>query len=300
MRWDGIPNLLDAGRAARKWDRAGRADPQYFNWWDVPEIVQTYNERICGKRLEGDNAAGCRERLRQRWPNRKFGRAVSIGCGIARKEMALVEEQLVGQFDLFDISQQSVREAQINIDQRGLADRLSFLKEDPVENWASRYDLVYWDHSLHHMFDVKKYVAWSKSVLKPDGVFLLNEYVGPNRQQWTKFNIKVCREVLANLGYDTSIEKIRDLNFISYLKQYLRDPSEAAQSESIIPSCRAHLGDLEFKPIGGFVYLVLGNQLQHFIENKNALDAIIKADASLHEKHYHYAFVMWEKLLACQ
>jgi SAM-dependent methyltransferase len=294
MLWHRIPNLLETGRAARKWDRLGRACPQYFNWWNVPEIVQTYNEKVCGKRLNRDNAAGCRERLRQRWPGRKFERAVSIGCGNARKEMALVEEQLVEHFDLFDVSQQSIVEAQMDIEQRGLADHLSFQKEDPVENWGSRYDLVYWDHALHHMFDVERYVAWSKSVLKPGGVFLMNDYVGPNRNQWTKFNVMVCRKVIADLGCDTSVEKIRKSNFVSRLREYVRDPSEAAQSERILPSCKAQLSNLEFKPLGGFIYLVLGNRLEDFIENESAIRAIIDADNSLCQKYHHYAFVTWE------
>ena len=89
-------------------------------------------------------------------------------------------------------------------------------------------------------------------------------------------------------------EKIRKSNIVSRLREYVRDPSEAAQSESILPSCKAQLGNLEFKPLGGFIYLVLGNRLEYFIANESAIRAIIDADNSLCQKYYHYAFVTWE------
>jgi hypothetical protein len=35
------------------------------------------------------------------------------------------------------------------------------------------------------MFDVDGAVAWSKTVLKPGGVMYVEEFVGPDRFQWS-------------------------------------------------------------------------------------------------------------------
>jgi SAM-dependent methyltransferase len=286
---------LQIERAARRWDR-NWADNTNFNWWNVPEIVLQYNEKIAGRPIAGDSA-GCRERLRQRWPNRRFERAVSIGCGMAHKEVALVEEDCVQHFELYDISQHSIAEARQEITKRRLANRFSFLKSDPIEDWSSRYDLVYWDHALHHVFNVDRYVAWSQSVLCEDGVFLLNDYVGPNRLQFSDFNVRMCRSLIDDLDHDRSVPPIRRSSLLTRLRQYLSDPSEAADSENILPSCRRHFANLEFKPIGGFIYNLLGNRLRHFVGNPKAIDAILQLDNKLHDQYYHYAFVLWQKQL---
>ena len=47
------------------------------------------------------------------------------------------------------------------------------------------YDLVYWDNSLHHMFNADAAVAWSRGVLRPGGWFLMTDFVGANRFRWS-------------------------------------------------------------------------------------------------------------------
>lgn len=281
-------------RAARAWDSALNAKD--FNWWDAPQIIAHYNKQVCGTQIPNDNAAGCRERLRQKWPGRRFGHAISIGCGMGKKESALVEAGLVDHFDLYDISDLTVLEAKKEIARRKREDQLTFLPNDPAKDWSCRYDLVYWDHALHHMFDVAMYVAWSKSVLRENGVFLLNDYVGPNRLQWTKFNILSCRQLLGNFDMNGAVQPLRNCNLISRLRQYIRDPSEAAKSEDIIPSCNAHFPNLEFRPIGGFIYLTLGNRLRYFASSNESLATITAADDLFRRSgYYHYAFALWEK-----
>ena len=101
------------------------------------------------------------------------------------KELALVKEGIVGNFTLYDISAKFMARAKQNFDESGLGNQVTCVESDPVADTTSRFGLVYWDHALHHMFNVERYLAWSRSVLLPGGVLLINDYVGPNWLQWT-------------------------------------------------------------------------------------------------------------------
>lgn len=288
-------NLSQKQRAASNWNAAVEPEQLNVNWWHVPEIVGNYNEKICGSPVGGDNAAGCRETLRQRWPGRKFERAVSIACGLAAKEAALCEENLVNQVDLFDTSEGRVAKAKAMIRDRGLVGQLNFLEDDPVNDWSPRYDLVYWDHALHHMFDVEKYISWSKSVLNEGGVILINDYVGPNRLQWSRKNVKICRDLVGEFTKELDI-KIKNKTPLTRLMMYIRDPSEAAESEKIIPFCNEHLKNCQVVPIGGYLYLVIGRHLGVLTQLDGFTNRMLEIDNQLHRNHFHYAFILWEKV----
>ena len=54
-----------------------------------------------------------------------------------------------------------------------------------VAGQPESYELVHWNNSLHHMLNVEEAVEWSWKVLKPGGLFYINDIVGPDRFQWT-------------------------------------------------------------------------------------------------------------------
>lgn len=56
---------------------------------------------------------------------------------------------------------------------RGLENRITFFRQDFFNSdWVNdKFDLVFWDNSLHHMPDAFAAVKISKEILKEDGVF---------------------------------------------------------------------------------------------------------------------------------
>ena len=46
--------------------------------------------------------------LRKHFPNIKFSKALSIGCGNGYKEIMLIEEGLVDNFELFELSTKAI------------------------------------------------------------------------------------------------------------------------------------------------------------------------------------------------
>ena len=49
-------NFLKMRQAARSWDKTSGPENTDFNWSDIPEIVKSYNTKICGEPIGEDNA----------------------------------------------------------------------------------------------------------------------------------------------------------------------------------------------------------------------------------------------------
>ena len=98
------------------------------------------------------------------------------------------------------------------------------------------YDLILSSGALHHIANLEGLLSNIASALRINGYFVVVEYVGPNRFQWTDRQIALIDGILRQLD-------------IGYLKDNKRvelgrpplgdfmaiDPSEAVRSEDILP-----------------------------------------------------------------
>jgi SAM-dependent methyltransferase len=285
--------LSERQRSAAYWDRPAPVAKR-ARWWTWPRIVAFQNERICGERVTGWGAGLTRE-LARRFPYRTFRRGVSVGCGNGVKELALLQSGLVQHFDLFEISETRIARGQARFAKAGLADRATWHTADGIEalERGPRYDLVSWDNALHHMPDTTRAVAASVTALRSGGVFLMNEYVGKNRFQWTErelaYAIAVRRNLPAHYLRDP-MDPAKSLAFEIERPDAVRmievDPSEAADSESILPAIRKHLPDPSIWMLGGAIYhLALNDVLANMDPEHDAgmLEALLVLEAALIE-----------------
>ena len=126
-------------------------------WWHSEYIVRRINKRVCGESLPR-TSSGLHQLALQRFSGQApFARGVSIGCGMAGKERAVLKCGLVDHFTLFELSSVGIERGRQLAQEEGLADRMEFRMEDGLtgETGEELYDLVYWNNALHHMFDVK-------------------------------------------------------------------------------------------------------------------------------------------------
>jgi hypothetical protein len=108
-----------------------------------------------------------------------LGAAVSVACGAGYKEMQLISQGLVESFDLFEISDVRVTQGEQRAREMGIADRIRYYNHPPrFDETERQYSLVYWNNALHHMFDVREAVTWSRKILELGGIFYMNDYVG--------------------------------------------------------------------------------------------------------------------------
>ena len=100
------------------------------------------------------------------------------------------------------------------------------------------------------MFDVAAAIRWSLRVLKPDGLLVVNDYVGPTRVQWRRAQIDYARRFLASIGVDPS--SLRYRTPYTRLRQIIGDPSEAPQSDRIESAYHDATG-ATLHPLGGVI-----------------------------------------------
>lgn len=289
-------NGLSHRLAGRRWDRNSAASQRggYRNWWHSP-LLKTYVDR----RISTEHEAGVPGALRVALGGKPAGRAISVGAGAGEKELSLISAGLVDHFSLYELSRQRVEQARSNAEEAGLGEHVTVQAADAFARTHDPYDLVYWDHALHHMLDVSQAVAWSVDVLRPGGFLLINDYVGPTRLQWSRGEVRFARQfvVEAEALHGQRLPMPRYRTPISRLRQMLRDPSEAPESDQIIPACRQHCEGFAPALIGCAMINICGPLIGSvFSANGPVQELLTEWDQKAEARGMsHFAFGIWQK-----
>jgi SAM-dependent methyltransferase len=197
-----------ATTAGQFWDKHVRDLNDRVNWWSSDACTAAYNEQVCGQALPG-NSRGCRIALAAA-AGRPLGRGVSVGAGAGDKERALLLDGIVGEMRLWELSEARAAEARRRAEADGVGGRLEARIGNAFVEETGQFDLVTWDHSLHHMPDIDQALAWSVERLNPGGWLMINDYFGPNRLQWRRDEVERCNRILdeARRGYLRCIRSI--------------------------------------------------------------------------------------------
>jgi SAM-dependent methyltransferase len=273
--------------AAAHW--AAPRQPGKRRWWQSPTIIRHLNRVICGEPIEGAYS-GLTECLRRKNPN-GWDRGISIACGDGSKEMRLIKAGLVRHFDLFEITAERVERGKHLAERQRIADRVTFHTCDAFEEDLGSYDLVYWNNALHHMLDTSAAVKWSFDHLRTGGTFVMDDYVGPNRLQWTNRELDVAEGIRLMLPERYRRDPLAPENELPLRPlpatvdvMMRRDPTEAADSENIIPAVRQYFPAAEITFTGGVIYHVaLNDVIANFTEEDDLplLQALLLADEAL-------------------
>jgi 2-polyprenyl-3-methyl-5-hydroxy-6-metoxy-1,4-benzoquinol methylase len=286
-----------------------RVKPNRSQWWHKEQVLRYINRLVSGRDNLVKRGEGLLLLVREKLQNRIFENAISVGCGNGNKEMDLVLNGLVRHFTLFEISEKRIAQGQLMAQQLGITDRVTFRTDDPFQAITEpSYDMVHWNDSLHHMFNVDQAVLWSREILKPQGLFYMDEYVGPNRFQWSQQNLELAQQVRMLLP--KKYLRTSSPNLSKYLAKTIcrtvgiqetrtyvprtvtrpdpevvasLDPSESVDSQSIIPALTRHFPEAEIIYTGGIVYHTALNDLFHnFSENdqydRALLDSLLLID----------------------
>lgn len=240
----------------------------------------------------------------------KFERGISIGCGTAQKEMQLVANDLVGSFDLYELSDLVIAEGEKKAKKLGIQDRINFHNENIFESSTrvlEKYDLVHWDNSLHHMFDAPEAIRWSVNALKNGGVLIVDDYMGPSYMQIAekdrlfadatrqsleeRYLINPSNGLVSNVSPNIPKQKFLDT-----------DPSEMADSGNIIPGLKKHCSGVEIINGGGVLFFLglrplFGNFRTDSTEDSELLASLLEMDA-LYSKvtgSIFHGFACWKK-----
>ena len=278
-------------------------------WWNNSFIEDEVSMRICGKRV-GSRSAGVLHFLQTKTAEEVFQRGVSVGCGDGQKEATLIRAGLVGHFDLFELSRDSIAKGRALAERQGLSDQMTFhhLEESVFDriDGSEIYDFVTWNDALHHMPDVFEAVAWSRKVLRNQGVFFMDEYVGPTRMQWSGAQLAAASSVRRSLherylakpsepfgGHSVEVKRPTIEEMIAM------DPSEAVDSERILPAVKKYFPQADIRDFGGIVFFLAMNEMsKNFdsVRDREILQLLMLVDQQLLDRgHSIYAVAFARK-----
>ncbi len=153
------------------------------SWWEAgPELVRCINMRISGSPQENWLEYTLRKYFTGRLP---LGRCLSLGCGSGHLERALCRLGAFQDCQAFDIASASIYAAQKFAQNEGF-DSIHYSVADintlnlPGEN----YDAAWVYDALHHFENLEHVSQQIRYSLKPGGLLIFNEYIGPNRFQF--------------------------------------------------------------------------------------------------------------------
>jgi 2-polyprenyl-3-methyl-5-hydroxy-6-metoxy-1,4-benzoquinol methylase len=240
------------------------------HWTQIPSVVGRINERITGDERLTFKDFVCK----QYFADHKHRRGLSLGCGDGDRERDWAKRGVFSQLTGLDLSPERIRKAEHDAQEAGLSDILQFKVFDvnALSPQDQRYDVIIFEHSLHHFSNIRSVLSKVHDLLEPDGLLVIDEFVGPRRFQWTAQQLTFADGILRclpesyrRLRSGTSVKR-RNLRAGEFL-MWLNDPSEAVESDCIEAELLRQFKVLKGADYGGTIsHLVFHDIAHHFAQ----------------------------------
>lgn len=203
-------------------------------------LVQTYiSLRAFGSNLGHLDAAIHAIRSR----TRPGSLILSLGCGPATKEQAIAralpDRKLVG----IDIAAEAVAAARVQAAAAGIQNlemRIGdFNRMEELDVPAGSVDVLLGLGAIHHVENLEGLWAAAERLLSRGGVVMAQEYIGPNRFQWTEAQMEAGSNALKTLVPPEHQPHHQTVTRIPAAEIAALDPSEAVRSTEILPTAKA-------------------------------------------------------------
>ena len=271
-------------KAAEWWSVPQRGDPG-TQWLDVPGASENMNRRATGDpRIDWINHSAS---LLAKFP--KPIKALSLGCGFGVIERVLRHRDYCQLIHGVDVAEGAIEGARKTAEAEGLHG-LTYEVADlntaqfPLE----KYDAVYAHAALHHVFHLEHLLDQVKQTLKPGGLFVVYEYIGPSQMQFPRRDLeladtflKVIPERYRSMARRKGIKK--DALRLSLDAMNSSDPSEGIRASEIVPLIASRFEIRHLRYVGGTLLLLVfneiaGNFVEGDLEIMPLVDALITLD----------------------
>lgn len=276
-------------------------------WLANPIIHKLYQHRAVGGRSYSHWLDFCIEHFVRK--NNPVDRILSVGCGSGNLERHLAKLNAFKELDAIDIAPISIEIAKQKAEEENIKGINYECRNVEESNFPGKdYDAVFYNMSLHHMFHIDKILEQTREVMKPDAFLFVNEYVGPNRFDFTDREKEVISAIHTLIPEKFRIS-LAQANYGSIQKEICLphpdevarvDPSESVCSAQIMSTIPKYFDIIEFNPIGGTILqFLLQNIAGHFREEDRdsiaVLDLLIKAEDTLikvNDLKPHFALIV--------
>ena len=294
----------DAAEKVAVWWSDPQSEAPGTQWVQVPGVKESINRRATGDPAIDwiDHSASLLASFT------KPIKVLSVGCGFGAIERLLRRRDYCQHVHGVDIAGAAIEAATKTAE----AERLEGLTYEVADlNTAEfpkeTYDAVYAHASLHHVFHLEHLLDQIKRTLKPGGLFVVQEYVGPSQMQFPQEHL-----YLADVFLKAIPERYRRARDGRIKQQAARlpldtmnssDPSEAIRASEIVPLVASRFEVRHFRYIGGTLLLLLFNEIAGNFEAGDTevmplVNALIAVDNFLIDRKVlpsYHAYMVCEK-----
>ncbi len=264
----------DVVRAA--WD-GKTLRPKFTSWMDIPAVRKRINRLTSGEPLVPFYQYVSDRYLKAKAPLT----GLALGCGRGSREVLWYGSCDFQRLEAIDISAPLIESARADAKKMGY-DRLFFepkdVKDMPMA--PGTYDVVFGEHSIHHFKNIDALFQSIANSLKPDGLFVVDEYVGPSRFQFSDQVLEIIGQTLLTLPPKFRRRHDGTLKSKVYrpgrLRMILSDPSESVESDSILAALQKNFEAVECKEYGGTILPVLFKDIaMNFMEEDEETEKLL-------------------------
>ena len=233
------------------------------------------------ERITGDAHLWPFDAVQRVYPKR-YERALSIGCGTGALERDLIRRDMCGHVDAFDASVASIAIARRAAADEHVLHRIRYFVADFNEPAFphAKYDAIFIHQALHHVGKLEKLLRAVLSALRPGGLFYLDEYVGPSRDQWSDEEFEPYAAQFKT--FPRALRRTDELP----LPIHPDDPTEAIRSGEIEEQLRIGFDIEHFRGYGGAILSVIGPALRMESAPPDLLNQLIERDRTAARDFY--------------
>jgi SAM-dependent methyltransferase len=242
------------------WGRAAREKSETEEWkryyWQSHPLTLRHINRL----MTGDESEDWLAFTKRRFFPEGVDRGLSLGCGHGTAERDAINLGLCRQFDALDIAEEALEVARRDAEQAGLGDRIGYRQADLNTAQLKRdaYDVVIAVQVLHHVDALEHLLDEVAASLRPGGLFVVNEYVGPARFQWLDKTQAVMNRILELLPEEYKVNPrngfVKERIERAPPEQIARvDPSESIRSDEIPELLRSRFDARYYNGFGGTI-----------------------------------------------
>jgi 2-polyprenyl-3-methyl-5-hydroxy-6-metoxy-1,4-benzoquinol methylase len=285
-RNDRLLSDAESAQVASHWGEHTSASDAFSSdvyWLAVPEVQRRHQFRLTGGASQNWIEFVVREHLPHPLP---VNRVLSLGCGDGILERTLAQLGAFRRCDAYDISPGAIEQARKLAEEAGYS-HIGYEVEDlnRIHLPDRAYDSVWFNGSLHHVSALERVLDGIRRTLKPEGLLVFNEYVGPNHFDFTPRQKEVLTAAFAIIPkkfrksfLDRDRDCILDNPPIPDPDEVrAKDPSEAVRSSEIMDAVSQRFDIVLHRQAGGTILqFLLGGIAGNFRSDDAASMRILK------------------------
>ena len=185
-------------------------------------------------------------------------RMLAIGSGMAFTEEHLLRQNFAQHITAYEMSATATERARARFAEAGLSDRIELRAADVLEDDipSASFDVVFVQAAIHHFSRIEEMFQLMHRVLRPGGLLVFDEYVGPDLHLWHPEVVALMEELNGCLApqylWDSNVQATRHEGPKPSREWMLQhDPSEGVHASQILPLTYQYFDVIDRADYGG-------------------------------------------------